>query len=397
MNEKQHRLFVRDKLTWLGYLLIGYYCFVVASFGPLIPFLQAELHLNYTVAAYHFSACALGGIMAGSIGERTMTKLGRSRTIWTGGSGVVLGLLIALFGHSAVCTIFGAWLIGFCGNQMCQTVTSINSDRFKDERAVAITESNIAASIFCASAPLIVSFIIRTGLSWRIALIVPMVMFALLVLFFRNTVRGEVASSPPRAVGGPLPLAFWAYACVILLSVACEWSIIFWSAAFLEKVVHLTQSDAAIGVSIFLSSVFAGRIIGSRLARTFPASTVLPIAASLASIGFLTFWLGTSPVINLLGLVLTGIGEANIYPLSLSSALGVASEQSAKATARMAIASGLAVLSAPLVLAMLADHSGIQSAFGFLAVLLVLATGMVFVANLLTHRHYRAQLAPIKL
>jgi MFS family permease len=360
-----------------------------------MPCLRAELHLSYTIAAMHFSAPATGALLAGMIGDRVVSRLGRARTIWCGGIGVVIGVLIALSGTTATATIFGAWLIGFTGSQMCQTITALMSDRFKDERAVAITESNIVASIFCALAPLIVSAVVRNGLNWRAALIPSMVLFIILGLTNRQTVQAGTVGNKPHLQPGSLPPAYWAFFVVILLSVSSEWSLIFWSAEFLEKIVHLTKPDAAAGVSVFLTAMFSGRIIGSRLTRVLSTKILLPIAATLAAAGFLVFWQGTTPWVNLAGLFVAGLGEANIYPLSLSSAIGVAPEQSARATARMSMSSGLAVLSAPLIMGVLADHGGIGNAYGLVAILLILACFTVLVANTMATRHHAVRPKPL--
>jgi fucose permease len=386
--EPSRQLFLRDKLTWLGYLLIGYYCFIVASFGPIMPYLRDELHLSYTLASLHFCAPATGALFAGMIGEKVMAKLGRARTIWAGGCCVILGLLITLTAHHPLCTIFGAWLIGFTGAQMCQTITVIMSDRFKEERSIGITESNISAAIFCAAAPLAISFVSRNGLNWRIALIAPILMFVCLLLTNLKTIEGQSATTRAQVQSAALPPAYWAYFIVILLSVAAEWSIIFWSAEFLEKVVHLTKPDAAAGVSVFLVAMFAGRIIGSRLTRSVPTGILLPIASSLAAAGFILFWFGPNLIVHLTGLFLVGLGEANVYPLSLAAAIAVAPDQAAKASARMSMSSGLAILSAPLLLGMLADRSGISNAYGLVAVLLTMACAVVFVANKLARQHH---------
>ena len=48
--------FVRDRFTWLAYLMLGYYAYLQAANGPLMPFLRADLGINYTTGGLHFSA-----------------------------------------------------------------------------------------------------------------------------------------------------------------------------------------------------------------------------------------------------------------------------------------------------------------------------------------------------
>jgi hypothetical protein len=67
--------FKRDRLTWLLYLLLGFYAFMQAALGPIVPFLRAELNLSYTVTGFHVSAFALGCLVRGS---RQMSRQGAS-------------------------------------------------------------------------------------------------------------------------------------------------------------------------------------------------------------------------------------------------------------------------------------------------------------------------------
>jgi hypothetical protein len=41
--------FVRNRLTWLAYAMLAYIGFTQSMLGPLMPFLRAELSLNYTL------------------------------------------------------------------------------------------------------------------------------------------------------------------------------------------------------------------------------------------------------------------------------------------------------------------------------------------------------------
>jgi fucose permease len=76
-------------------------------------------------------------------------------------------------------------------------------------------------------------------------------------------------------------------------------------------------------------------------------------------------------ILSLIGLFVTGLGVASLYPLILSLAIGVASDNTVQASARATLASGTAILALPLALGRLADVVGIWQAYGVVAVLLV--------------------------
>lgn len=352
-----------------------------------MPFLRGELKIDVRVAGLHFSAFALGSLLMGTFGDRLMRRFGSPATLWGGGIGTLCGITLIVTGHIAPLTILGALLMGLSGSLMGQTVTAIMSNRFGPQRSVGIYECNIVGSIFCALAPSVVGAVARSGYNWRYTLILPVTMFVFLALTNLRTVTSQSSAIQAPVTAAKLPPAYWAYFWVIAFSVAAEWSVIFWTAEFMERVAHLTKADAATAGSVFLAAMFFGRILGSRLTRVVPLRIMLPVAAILATIGFMVFWLAHTAPVHMLGLALLGLGEANMYPLSFSAAIGTAAKQSARAASRMSISTGGAIFCAPLVLGLIAYRSGMSCAFAFIALLLVLAAVGAFVANALAVRH----------
>ena len=70
--------FHRDELTWLAFGMLGFYNYLLSGLGPLMPSLREELGLSYTIASLHFSAFAVGMILAGLVGDRVVRRYGRT-------------------------------------------------------------------------------------------------------------------------------------------------------------------------------------------------------------------------------------------------------------------------------------------------------------------------------
>jgi fucose permease len=88
--------------------------------------------------------------------------------------------------------------------------------------------------------------------------------------------------------------------------------------------------------------------------------------------------------VSLTGLFLTGLGIANLYPITLSLALGLAPGRSDTASARATLAVGTAIMLAPLALGALADALGLQAAHAVVPALLALAWGSLEAADRLS-------------
>jgi MFS family permease len=74
---------------------------------------------------------------------------------------------------------------------------------------------------------------------------------------------------------------------------------------------------------------------------------------------------------------------ANLFPMTLSVATGVAADQANQASARLSMGGGLAIMVAPLALGWTADRIGLRGAFAIVAGLFAVAIAMAVSANLL--------------
>ncbi len=391
--------FVRTADTWLGYSLLAYFSFFVNALGPLMPFLRAELTLSYTLASLHFSAFAGARVLTGLFSDRLILRFGRQRIAWAGVLGAAAGAAVLMLGRRAELTIAGAGIMGALGAAIPVIVQAALADRHGPMRAVAFAEANAIASASGMLGPLFIGFLARTALGWRTGLVLAIVAPLPLYAAFR---RVTLPGAPRRlrqakgSGGGRLPAAFWAYWVVMLLVVATEFCIIYWSSAFLEQVKGLARPDAALSTSIFLAGMFAGRLLGSRIMRRTQSARVLLLSLALAGCGFLLHWLGRSVPLTEGGLLLAGLGVANLYPLALTFAMGIVPQQLDAASARASLAVAVAILCLPLLLGRLADVAGLQSAYGLVAVLLGLALIAVPAAGWLESALSRLSLTSLK-
>jgi predicted MFS family arabinose efflux permease len=376
--------FVRDRFTWLAYLMLAFFSYTASTRGPLIPFLREELDLNYSIAGLHLSAFAAGMVMAGLTNAPLSKRFGRGWLFWGGGAASLVFTIVFLLARTPILTISSTFLQGLTSGWMLVTIQATLSDHHKEKRAIALTESNIAASALAVLAPLAIGTLEDIGLGWRMALVLGVIGWILLALWGRD-IQIPPTQQEDREVGQksqPLPIMFWAYLVVIFLGAVVEWSIIFWGADFLEKNAGLEATTASTMMTVFFLAMVIGRGIGSRLARTFDIRLLLFLAYVVLMIGFVPFWLAPTAEISIIGLFIAGLGIANTFPLALSTASGtVTPAQSDIASGRISFGAGLAIFLGPQLLGVVADGSSISAAYTIVAVVTVLVVGVVFWAN----------------
>jgi fucose permease len=183
------------------------------------------------------------------------------------------------------------------------------------------------------------------------------------------------AALPLRAVATPfsrtpLPGRYWRHWTTIVLGVAAEFGVMFWAVDFLSG--RFGPAGASLALSGFLGMMLLGRMVGTRLAGRFTPERVVSASLLLALGGFLGYWLG-SPVWQIVGILVTGFGVANLYPYNIALALGTVSGDAASASARISLGAGGAILLSPIVLGGIADLSSLEVAQGVLPLFLLLA------------------------
>ncbi len=379
-----HDRFIRNRFTWLAYLLMAFYSYFINGIGPVTPFLKAEMGLSYTVGSLHYSAFAAGIIAIGLTGNFIIRRLGRWRSLWIGAAGMSLGAAALVIGRTPVVTVSACFFMGWIGSLILVVVPAALSDLHGDHRAVPISEANIFSSLTGTIGPILVGFFARVW-DWRPALAI----MAAAPLAIRAWSGREDRAAPPDAKesfassGHPerLPALYWLYWIGIVLVVSVEFCMISWSADYLLNGLGMPRADAAQAVSAFLAAMIVGRLAGSRLVQRFPPLVLVTVSIVLAMAGFLVYWTASSAALGVTGLFLTGLGVANLYPLILSMAIAAARGDAVLAGARATLASGTAILALPLVLGRLADAVGIRPAFGIVAALLICALVLIQAAG----------------
>jgi predicted MFS family arabinose efflux permease len=372
--------FVRDRLTWLAYAMLAYIGFSQSILGPLMPFLRTELQLNYTLGGFLPATLAVGLILSGLLGDWLAHHRSRRVVFWSGAIGLGTSVVILALSHSFELALIAVLGMGF-GSSLTQVIIqALLADQHAERRAIALTEANVAASLSATLTPLVIGGLQGTGVGWRsIPILVILFLTFLAITFNRQSIPDSAASAGVQSVDGKrrLPFSFWLYWTVLFLVVAVEMSMVVWATDFLDTVAGLNRINAVLGFSAFPAAMLIGRIAGSRLTRRWSTLTLLFIALLVTLAGFLVFWLSPLATFNIIGLFITGLGIANLYPLTISLAIGLAADQSNKASARISLGVGTALLSAPLLLGWLADRLSLQNAYGMVIVLTIAACAIV--------------------
>jgi fucose permease len=376
----------RDELTRLCYWMLGLWGFLLYALGPALPALREQLDVSRAVVSLHTTLNALGAITVGVAGDRFVVRFGRRRSFWLAACGVAAGAFSLAVGGTLLLTLPAAGLLGVSGAMLVAVLQATLADRHGPLAPVAFVESSAISTALGALAPFAVAVAILAGSDWRAVFVAASLLAVPAIALAYGSVAFPAAPELPHGHEPRLPRRYWLYWFALLLFVAIEFCVVFWSTDYLETERGLSASGAAAASSVFLVGMTLGRVVGGALTKRFASEPLLAVALGVAATGFLAFWLVPSSAAAVAGLGLTGAGVSLLYPLTLALGIHAAGGRTDSAAARAAFAAGLAIAIAPFALGGLADLRGLQAAYAIVPALLAL--GVVALAA--AHREARA-------
>jgi predicted MFS family arabinose efflux permease len=389
--------FLRTRLTWLTYAQLAVFGYFLYGFGPSVPLQRDELQVSSAVGGLHGTALATGSTLAGLTFAVLSRRVGRTGTLRVGLLGLAAGTLLYCLVPALPVTLAGALVCGLFGSYVVTGSVVVLSAAHGPAGPAAISEANAAAAAAGLVAPLLLGAGAAIGIGWQPGLLVAALAAVLVwVLSVRDARRPAVptgavvdgrARATPAAVDGAadppgrLPAAFWLAWMVTLLCIGVEFCMTFWAADELRERAGASPAAATAGITAIVGGMFAGRLLGGRLALRVRPGRLLLAAVAVTLVGFAAFWSSTAPVPAVAGLVVVGLGIALQYPLGTVRAVAASAGRPDRAAGRLSVAAGLASGVAPFALGALADSIGTHAAFLLVPALLLVAAAGVLVSG----------------
>ena len=361
--------------------MLGLWGFLLYALGPALPALREQLDVSRAVVSLHTTLIALGAIAVGIAGDRFVVRVGRRVAFWVAAGGIASGALLLAAGGSLAVTLPAAALLGIAGALVVATLQATLADRHGPLAPVALVESNAIATALGVLALFAVAVAIWAGSDWRAVFVAAGLLAVPAMAIAYGSVCFPAAPELPHDHEPRLPRPYWFYWSALLIFVAIEFCVVFWSTDYLETERGLSGSGAAAASSAFLVGMTAGRAFGGPLTRRFGSERLLAVALVVSAAGFAVFWLVPSSAMAVFGLGVTGAGVALLYPLTLALGIAAAGGRTDSAAARAAFAAGIAIAIAPFALGGLADATDLQVAYAIVPALLGLGAVALVAAD----------------
>ena len=265
----------------------------------------------------------------------------------------------------------GATLLQVCGNPVMRDVSSEGT--FASNLSLAQSVKAIGSSMGFLVPPLVLKAL---GLDWSI--LFPIYAVILLVTFIAcMPLKLETKRDPnskPATLGSCFALLggntfILTMVLGIFFYVGAEVCLSSSVPLLMKEHFGLAKFGLWVSWSLFFLPILVGRFMGAAILRTLKPALFLKMTAVVALLGVLAIFSGIK-VVMFTGIVLVGLGFANIFPLIFSIAVDAMPERSNEISGLMVTAiAGGAIL--PPVMGVVADKFGVVGGFAVPFVALV--------------------------
>ena len=376
MPPSHHSDVARD--AWPSYAAIAAVGYVVYGVGAVAPYLRDQLGLSDAEVGLHSSAMAVGLVLSGVIAAALDRRFGEIGVRGAGIATLAVAVVVLALGPALAATLGATLLVGLGTGTLLGYANALLGRPGGRLARLRLSRANVWAMVSAFVCPLVLAAASGAGLPWGLGLVPALGLLVIVGLDLRagpRLVRASGTSDEAR-----LPTRFWLVWVFLVAVIAVEFSIVFWGATLIQR-----QTGVATGVATLLGGLFLGGMFVGRLGQSLGLGTTGDIRRSaaigivLAGTGAAIAWMSTSAPMSGAALFLAGLGVAGLYPLGVAAALSAATGRLTLAGTRLTLASGTAILLAPLALGAAADAVGVPVAWGSVVVLSLVALGLVAV------------------
>lgn len=354
----------------------------MASWAPLIPFVQAQLLLEPYVLGFLLLGLGVGSFVGMPLAGRLTQRIGARNAILLSGLAsclllVVLSLVPGFYIECAALLAYGVTLgcLEVSVNIYGTHLENRNQARLMSGLHAAYSIGEVVSAVALTSL-----FVLGLAPGQAVGALMALLALTMIVLLRR------IENHPievPRNTKEKRSNAFAFSGSVAILALVCavifltEGSMLDWSAIYLRDYAGVPQEVSAVGYTLFVIAMAISRLIGDKLAMKFGAVTMLSVGIAMMLATLLALVLFPYPASAMVSLFIMGLGIANIAPIVISAASRSAVMDSVKAITAVTTVGYGGLLAGPALIGAISSAVSLQGAF--LMVCALLAVSLILV------------------
>jgi fucose permease len=303
-----------------------------ATLGLLWPLIRLSWQLPLGLLGVLLIGGVLASVLASLLTGRLLSRIGPGPVLAAGCAAAA----VALAGEAAAPSVWvfalGMVVFGLGTGAIDAALNAHAAARFGPRR---INWMHASYGLGATAGPLLAAGLLAAGLGWRgtyaVQAALPAVVAVLLALTTRAwdqpaAVAPGPAVAPPPATGNPENVATTTSIAVAVAFAAVECGIEsgagIWGYVYLTTGRGLSSAAAAVTVSAYWATMFAGRVVLGPVAERFGARRVLAGGVAGLVAGALLLTVPGPVAVPVAGLVVAGLAAAPIFPLLMLTTAG---------------------------------------------------------------------------
>ena len=255
------------------------------------------------------------GYLVGSAGAgRVARRLGAGQSLVAAGALGAVGIGAYAAGPAWPVLVVAAPLVGVFGGLLDAL---LNAHVAVHHSTRALNLLHAAFGLGATLSPLLLTAVLTAGATWRLGyVLVLLAELAVWAAFWRTREQWRAAPDDPDLLPtAPAPrVAVLLSAAVFFAYVGVEASAGQWSFTFLTEERGLGRGVAGVAVATYWASLTAGRVVAGLLAARVTPAALLQASFAGVGVGTLLLWWSPVAVAGPVGLALTGLGLAAVFP-----------------------------------------------------------------------------------
>lgn len=287
--------------------------------GPTLQYLTERFGVALDNGGIFTATHSTGATVSIFLYGLLLDRFNARRVLWSAPALLATGMLLLTVVDALSLALLAVFMFGCGFGGLVVGPTVIVARLYQEKPTPIMNALNMFFGVGAIIGPQVVSFALGQNdfmLAYRIAALGALVALGL-VLIISSPAPALTADNPRRE---PLPwLAMLPFIAMLFIYVGGEVGFGAWIFTQLNKVALVTDTTAALGVSVFWGGLTVGRGVGSIAARRLPPVTLLMLASGTIAGGvalLLTF--PTTPQIGIASAFIVGMGCGPIFPTSLA-------------------------------------------------------------------------------
>ena len=350
-----------------GFLLVGV---VGTLLGPILPMLAAKWQVGDAEVSWLFVAQFSGGIIGSALSGRMIARVGLLRLL-TYGYAATAAAVACLGVSSRAIGLLSVFCFGFTLGLTGPVISLLMAEVYPNRRAVALNVVGFAWALGAVAGPPMIALLARDG-----GLIRPLGGLAMMLLGVASLIAWRALVDSPsgsdlRAPNRKNPAhldgsarrpwrSLYAFltGALIFLYVGTETATSGWIATYAQRLSAPTNEFGTMTPSVFWLGLLIGRAVAPAVLILVSEAALVLISLFIGGAGLLIILFGSNLVSVTLGVGVTGLGLAAIFPTTFAIFTRYFGALSSELTGSFFVVGGLGGALIPLLVGFVSGRTG---------------------------------------